>query len=106
MMAPASGLTGLRMTKKERPAVADIHAIKQAMERRPPARVAISAARAAAAVNAETNRARLIVIRAPESPELGISLAVGKSGTAVSTGNGVDEKWRRGWDSNPRRGKK
>ena len=56
---------------------ADIHAIKQAMERRPAARVAIPDARAAiSAVNAAKNRARLIVIRPPESPEFGSSLAV------------------------------
>jgi len=51
---------------------ADIHAIKEAMERRPAARVAIPDQGAAiSAVNAETNRARLIVIRPPESPEFG-----------------------------------
>jgi hypothetical protein len=57
----------------------DIHAIKLAMERRPIARAAMPDARAAiSAVNAEANRARLIVIRPPESPEFGSSLAVGK----------------------------
>jgi hypothetical protein len=51
---------------------ADIHAIKQAMERRPTARTEIPDSRAAiSAVNAATNRAKLIVIRPPESPEFG-----------------------------------
>jgi hypothetical protein len=50
----------------------DIHAIKQAMERRPVARDAIPDIRAAiSTVNAGTNRARLVVIRPPESPEFG-----------------------------------
>jgi len=58
---------------------ADIQAIKQAMERRPAARVAIPDQRAAfSAVNAGTNLARLIVICPPESPEFGSRLAVGK----------------------------
>ena len=52
----------------------DIHAIKQAMERRPIARTEMPDARALiSAVNAGTNRARLIVIR-PQSPQ---NLAVG-----------------------------
>jgi integrase len=53
---------------------ADIHAIKQAMEKRPAAGAAILNSRAAiSSVNAATNRARLIVIRPPESPEFGSS---------------------------------
>ena len=84
---------------------ADNHAIKQAMERRPVARTEIIDSRAAiSAVNAATNRTRLIVIRPLESPEFGSSLAVGKSGTSLSTGNDLEKKWRRGWDSNPRAG--
>ena len=59
---------------------ADIHGIKQAMERRPVVRVAIPDQRAAiSAVNAGTNYPKLIVIRPPESPEFGSSLAVGKT---------------------------
>jgi hypothetical protein len=50
----------------------DIDAIKQAMERRPATRVATPDQRAAiSTVNAGTSRARLIVIRPPESPEFG-----------------------------------
>jgi hypothetical protein len=50
----------------------DIHAIKQAMEKRPIVRAAIPDQRAAiSAVNAGTNYPRLIVIRPPESPEFG-----------------------------------
>jgi hypothetical protein len=56
---------------------ADINAIKQAMERRPGARVAIPDKRAAiSTVNTGTNYPRLIVILPPESPEFGSSLAV------------------------------
>lgn len=55
----------------------DIHAIKQAMERRPFARAAIPDKRAEISVaNAGINYPRLIVIRPPESPEFGSSLAV------------------------------
>ena len=51
---------------------ADIHVIKQAMERRPAARNAIPNQRAAiSAVNAEANYPRLIVIRPLKSPEFG-----------------------------------
>jgi hypothetical protein len=83
----------------------DIHAIKQAMERRPAARVAIPDERAAiSAVNAGTNLARLIVIRPPESPEFGSSLAVGKVPSDSSLRIDSQKKWRRGWDSNPRAG--
>ena len=57
---------------------ADIHAIKQAMEKRTVAHVAIPDSRAViSAANPAENRARLIVIRPPESPEFGSSLAVG-----------------------------
>ena len=53
---------------------ADIHAIKQAMEKRPAARSAITGQRAAiSAVHAAENRAKLIVIRPPKSPEFGSS---------------------------------
>jgi integrase len=84
---------------------ADIHAIKHAMEMRPAVRVAVADQSAAiSAVNAATNRARLIVIRPLESPEFGSSLAIGKSVTGLSTGNDLEKKWRRGWDSNPRAG--
>jgi hypothetical protein len=76
---------------------ADIHAIKQAMERRPAARAAIADAHAAiSAVNAGTNRARLIVIRPPESPKFGSSLAVGKCPSDSSLRNDSQKKWRRG----------
>jgi len=40
------------------------------------------------------------VIRPLKSPEFGSSLAVGKTGTRLSTGNDLEKKWRRGWDSN------
>jgi hypothetical protein len=51
---------------------ADIHAIKQAMEKRPDARAAIADAHAAIpAVNAAENRVKLIVIRPFESAEFG-----------------------------------
>ena len=84
---------------------ADIHAIKQAMERRPAARNAIPNQRAAiSAVSAGANRARLIVIRPPESPEFGSRLAVGKCPSDSSLRNDSQKKWRRGWDSNPRAG--
>ena len=84
---------------------ADIQAIKQAMERRPAAGGAIPDVRAAiSAVNAGTNRGRLIVIRPPESPEFGSSLAVGKDLNDSSLRNASKIKWRRGWDSNPRAG--
>jgi len=57
----------------------DIHAIKQAMEKRPVVRAAIPDMRAAiSAVNGGTNRAKLIAIRPPESPEFGSRLAVEK----------------------------
>jgi hypothetical protein len=56
---------------------ADILAIKQATERRSVVRSAIPDQRAAiSAVRAEVSRARLIVIRPPESPEFGSRLAV------------------------------
>ncbi len=78
---------------------ADIQAIKQAMERRPAAGGAIPDVRAAiSAVNAGTNRGRLIVIRPPESPEFGSSLAVGKDLSDSSLRYDSQKKWRRGWD--------
>jgi hypothetical protein len=83
----------------------DIHAIKQAMERRPFAREAIPDKRAAnSAANAGTNYPRLIVIRPAESPEFGSSLAVGKVPSDSSLRIDSQKKWRRGWDSNPRAG--
>jgi hypothetical protein len=70
----------------------DIHAIKNAMEKRSPARAAIYDSRTAiSSVNAGTNRGRLIVIRPPKSPEFGSRLAVGKSGTTLSTGNDLEK---------------
>ena len=82
----------------------DIHAIKLAMEKRPAARVENPNQRAAiSAVHAGTNRARLIVIRPPESPEFGSSLAV-ENGAQSKPLNREQIKWRRGWDSNPRAG--
>jgi hypothetical protein len=57
----------------------DIHAIKQAMERRPAARAAIPEPSVAiSAVNAAKNCVKQVVIRPPGSPEFGSSLAVGK----------------------------
>src|SRR6202042_3163498 len=51
---------------------ADIHAIEQAMQRRPATRAAIADQRAAiSSVNEGTNRTKLIVIRPPKSPEFG-----------------------------------
>jgi integrase len=83
----------------------DIYAIKQATERRPATRAAFLDSRAAiSAVNTATNRARLIVIRPPESPEFGSRLAVGNSLSDSSLRNDSKIKWRRGWDSNPRAG--
>jgi hypothetical protein len=77
----------------------DIHAMKEAMERRPIARTTMPNARAAiSTVNAGTNYPRLIVIRPPESPEFGSSLAVGKSPSDLSLRNDSQKKWRRGWD--------
>jgi len=83
---------------------ADIHAIKQAMEKRTVAHVAIPDSRAViSAVNPAENRARLIVIRPPEPPEFGSGLAVG-NGERSKPLNREQIKWRRGWDSNPRAG--
>jgi integrase len=83
----------------------DIHAINHAMEKRPVARAVFFDSRAAiSAVNFAQNHVTQIVIRPPKSPEFGSSLAVGKSGTRLSTGNALEKKWRRGWDSNPRAG--
>jgi len=77
----------------------DIHAIKEAMEKRPVARTAIPDARAVIfAVNAAKNRVELIVIRPLKSPEFGSSLAVGKGLRDSSLGNDSQMKWRRGWD--------
>ena len=81
---------------------ADIQSIKQAMEKRPAARPALFDSRTAiSAINAGTNYPRLIVIRPPESPEFGSSLAVG-NGERSNPLNREQIKWRRGWDSNPR----
>jgi integrase len=84
---------------------ADIHAIKQAIEKRPSARSPYLDSRTAiSSINAARNHVAQIVIRPPKSPEFGSRLAVGKSGTRLSTGNDLEKKWRRGWDSNPRAG--
>jgi hypothetical protein len=83
----------------------DIHAIEQAMEKGPSARTVFFDSRTAiSSINAARNHVTQIVIRPPKSPEFGSSLAVGKSGTRLSTGNDLEKKWRRGWDSNPRAG--
>jgi integrase len=82
---------------------ADIRAIKQAMEKRPAARTEIPDQRAAnSAINAAENHAKLIVIRPPGSPEFGSRLAV-ENGERSKPLNREQIKWRRGWDSNPRR---
>jgi hypothetical protein len=84
---------------------ADIHAIRQAIEKRPSARTTFMDSRAAiSSLNSAKNHITQIVIRPPKSPEFGSSLAVGESGTRLSTGNDFEKKWRRGWDSNPRAG--
>jgi hypothetical protein len=83
----------------------DIHAIKQAMEKRPATREAIHDSRTAfSALNAAKNHVTQIVIRPQKSTEFGSRLAVGKSDTTLSTGIDLEKKWRRGWDSNPRAG--
>jgi hypothetical protein len=77
----------------------DIHAIKQAMEKRPVVRAAIPDMRAAiSAVNGGANRAKLIVIRPPESPESGSRLPVEKVPGDSSLRNNSKIKWRRRWD--------
>ena len=82
---------------------ADIHGIKQAMERRPVSRVAILDTRAKISTeNAAANHAKLIVIRPPKSPEFGSRLAVENDERSKPL-NREQIKWRRGWDSNPRR---
>ena len=69
------------------------------MDKRPDARAAFLDSRAAiSAVNTATNRARLIVICPPESPEFGSRLAVGKDLSDSSLRNDSKFKWRRGWD--------
>jgi hypothetical protein len=84
----------------------DIYAIKQGMEKRPSSRAAFLDSRTViSTINAAKNHVTQIVIRPPKSPEFGSRLAVGKSGTRLSTGNDLEKKWRRGWDSNPRRRK-
>jgi hypothetical protein len=83
----------------------DIHAIKQAMGKRPATREAIHDSRTAfSALNAAKNHVTQIIIRPLKSPEFGSRLAVGKPGNTLSTGNDLEKKWRRGWDSNPRAG--
>ena len=83
----------------------DIHAIKQAMEKRPTARAAFLDSRTViSSINAATNHVAQIVIRPPKSPESGSRLAVGKGLRDSSLGNDSQLEWRRGWDSNPRAG--
>ena len=79
---------------------ADIQVIKQAMNASPSAH----ALAATIAARTATHHAKKIVINPLMSPEFGSSLAVGKSGTKLSTGKDLEKKWRRGWDSNPRAG--
>jgi hypothetical protein len=64
----------------------DVHAIEQAMEKRPSGRAAFLDSRTAiSSINAARNHVAQIVIRPPESPEFGSSLAIGKCpGTQVS----------------------
>jgi hypothetical protein len=84
---------------------ADIRAIKQAMEKRPTARAAyLDSGIEFSALNAAKNHVKQIVICPPKSPEPGSRLAIGKTGTTLSSGNDLEKKWRRGWDSNPRAG--
>jgi hypothetical protein len=84
----------------------DIHAINQAMEKGPAARTAIPDSRAAiSAVNFANIRVQQNVIRRLKSPEFGSTLAVGKDLSDPSLSIGSKIKWRRGWDSNPRRRK-
>jgi integrase len=83
----------------------DIRAIKQAMKTSPATRTAIPDARAAiSAAVAAKNRVKQIVIRPPESPGFGSSLAVGNRPGDSSLRKDSQIKWRRGWDSNPRAG--
>src|ERR1700722_4389052 len=85
---------------------ADIHAIKRSMEKRPDARAAFLDSRTAvSAVNTGPNRVTQIVIRPLKSPEFRNSFAVGKDLSDSSLRNASKIKWRRGWDSNPRRRK-
>ncbi len=86
----------------------DIHAIKQAMQMRPvraltamPTAIPDTCA-AISVANFAKNRVAQIVIRPPESPEFGSSLAVGNAERSKPL-NREEIKWRRGWDSNPRR---
>ena len=79
----------------------DIHAIKQAMQIRP-VRTLPDARAAISAVNPAINSVKQIVIRPPESPEFGSSSAVG-NGERSKPLNQDEIKWRRGWDSNPRK---
>ena len=81
----------------------DIHAIKQAMQIRP-VRTLPDARAAICAVNAAENCVAQIVIRPLKSPEFGSSLAVG-NGERSKPLNREQIRWRRGWDSNPRRRK-
>jgi hypothetical protein len=83
---------------------ADFQTIKQAMEKRPATRVTTLNSRAAiSAVNTVSNRLTQIVMRPLKSAEFGSSLAVGKDLSDSSLSNASKIKWRRGWDSNPRK---
>ena len=76
------------------------------MEKTPFARAAFLDSRTAiSAVNTVLNRVTQIVIRPLESPEFGSNLAVGKDPSDSSPRDASKIKWRRGWDSNPRRRK-
>jgi hypothetical protein len=66
---------------------------------RKPARVTIPDQRAKiTAANTATNRASLIVIRPLKSPDLAV-----ENGSRSKPLNRDEIKWRRGWDSNPRK---
>jgi hypothetical protein len=82
---------------------ADIQEIKQAMEKRSAARVAIpDSCTVISALNSAKNHMLQIVIRPPKSPEFGSRLAVG-NGEKSKPLIRKQIKWRRGWDSNPRK---
>ena len=74
------------------------------MGKRPTARAAyVDSCVEFSALNAAKNPLKQIVIRPLKSRESGSRLAIGKSGTTLSSGNDLEKKWRRGWNSNPRK---